>query len=159
MTDKQRKGYGGKYLRVDLSSGRIESEQLDEETHRDYVGGSAYGAKVLYDEVPPGTGWSDPDNRLIWTTGPLAGTGVAGAATINIMAKGPMTNLAGSTQANGFMGAYMKFSGFDGVIFQGRADRLVYLVLRDGEATIKDAQHLKGKDVADAIENIQNLIR
>jgi aldehyde:ferredoxin oxidoreductase len=155
MTDLTRIGYAGKILRVDLTSGRIWTEAPDEATLKKWIGGVGLGTKYLYDEVPPGTAWSDPENRLIWTTGPLAGTVVGGAATINIMAKGPMTNTAGSTQANGFMGAYMKFSGFDGIIFQGKSPYLVYLVLKDGTATIHDAGHLAGKDVAETEELIR----
>ena len=69
-------GYVGKILRVDLSKGSIWTEDLDEATIKKWVGGVGFGAKYLYDEVPPGVEWSDPENRLIWTTGPLAGSGV-----------------------------------------------------------------------------------
>jgi aldehyde:ferredoxin oxidoreductase len=99
-------GYVGKILRVDLSAGKTCSEDLDEATLIKWVGGVGLGAKYLYDEVPPGVEWADPENRLIWTTGPLAGSGVFGAGTFNVVTKGPMTNLAGSSQANGFLGAY-----------------------------------------------------
>ena len=123
-------GYAGKILRIDLTSGKKWSDDLDEATVKKWVGGVGLGAKYLYEEVPPGVEWSDPENRLIFTTGPLAGTDVPGSGTFNVMGKGPMTNLAGATQANGFLGAYMKFSGFDGVIFQGKSPKLVYLLLK-----------------------------
>lgn len=149
MTALNRIGYAGKMLRVDLTAGKTWSEDLDEATVRKWVGGVGLGAKYLYAEVPPGVEWDDPENRLIVTSGPLAGTVVAGAATINIMAKGPMTNLAGSSQANGFMGAYMKFCGFDGIIFQGKSPHPVFLVMKDGKAELRPAGHLAGKDVAE----------
>ena len=153
MTDVTASGYAGKILRVDLTGSKIRTEDLDEETVNKWVGGVGLGATYLYREVPPGVEWSDPQNRLIWTTGPLAGTGVAGAATINVMAKGPMTHTAGSSQANGFFGAYMKFCGFDGIVFQGKAPHLVYLLLCDGKVEIRDARHLSDKTV-NAMENI-----
>jgi len=149
MVDLTKIGYAGKILRVNLSEKKIWTEDLDETAIRKWVGGAGLGAKYLYDEVPPEVEWSDPQNRLIWTSGPLAGTGVAGAATINIMAKGPMTNLAGSSQANGFFGAYLKFCGYDGIIFQGKAPDLVYLLLQPGTVEIRDARHLKGKTVGE----------
>jgi aldehyde:ferredoxin oxidoreductase len=58
-----------------------------------------------------------------------------------------MTNLAGASQANGYFGAYLKFSGYDGIIFEGAAPNLVYLLIKDGKAEIRDARHLAGKDV------------
>lgn len=140
-------GYTGRILRIDLSEGRIWTEDLDEAILKKWVGGVGLGAKYLYDEVPTGVEWSDPDNRLIWTSGPLAGSGVFGAATFNVITKGPMTNLAGSSQANGFFGAYLKFSGFDGIIFEGRSPHLVYVLIRNGKTEIRDARHLTGKDV------------
>ena len=140
-------GYVGKILRIDLSQNRTRAEDLDEATLKKWVGGVGLGAKYLYEEVLPGVAWPDSRNKLIWTTGPLAGSGVYGAATFNVSAKGPITNLAGSSQAIGYFGAYMKFSGFDGLIFEGAAADLVYLVIKDGKAEIKDARHLAGKDV------------
>jgi aldehyde:ferredoxin oxidoreductase len=140
-------GYMGKILRVDLSQKRIWEESLDEKVLRKWVGGVGLGAKYLYDEVPPRVQWSDPENRLIWTTGPLAGSGVMGAATFNVTSKGPMTNLGSASQANGFFGAYLKFSGYDGIIFEGRSPNLVYLSIKEGKAEIRDAGFLAGKDV------------
>lgn len=140
-------GYVGKILRVDLGKGETSVEELDRSFIEKWVGGVGFGAKYLYDEVPAGVEWSDPDNRMVWTSGPLAGSGVSGAGTFNVTAKGPMTNLAGSSQANGYFGAYMKFSGFDGIIFQGNASDLSYLWIKDGKAEIRDARYLAGKDV------------
>ena len=147
MTSLKVDGYAGKVLRVELAGGKISSEDLDLGILEKWVGGVGLGAKVLYDEVPPDVQWSDPHNRLIWATGPLAGTGVSGAATFSVVTKGPMTNLAGASQANGYFGAYLKFSGFDGIIFQGSSPQLVYLRVKDGKAEIRDARHLAGKDV------------
>jgi len=139
-------GYAGKILRVDLTSERITEEVLDEPALRKWVGGVGFGAKYLYEEVPAGVEWDDPENRLIIASGPLGGTQMGGSGTICINTKGCLTNGATSTQANGFMGAYMKFSGYDAVIFQGIAKRWVYLYMHDGTAELRDAQYLLGKD-------------
>ena len=145
-------GYAGKILRVDLSKGKTWSEDLSADLLWKWVGGVGLGAKFLYQEIPPGLEWSDPRNRLIWTSGPLAGSGVFGAGSFNLMTKSPMTHMAGSCQANGFFGAYLKFSGFDGIVFEGISPTPVYLVVRDGKAEIRDARDLSGKDVQ-SVEN------
>ena len=67
-----------------------------------------------------------------------------------------MTNLAGSSQANGFFGAYLKFSGYDGIIFSGKSPKLVYVVIKDGKATIHDARHLAGKDIHETERQIRS---
>ncbi|MFH1560838.1 MAG: aldehyde ferredoxin oxidoreductase C-terminal domain-containing protein [Chloroflexota bacterium] len=139
-------GYAGKILRIDLTNERMDEEVLDEATLRKWVGGVGLGAKYLYEEVPPTVQWDDPENRLIMATGPLGGTRTGGSGTFSISTKGCLTNGATSTQANGFMGAFMKFSGYDALIFQGAAKRWLYLYLHDGVAELRDAQHLMGKD-------------
>jgi len=148
-------GYAGKVLRVNLTDEHISEEVLDEATLRKWVGGVGFGARYLYDEVPPGVEWNDPENRLIVASGPLGGTKVGGSGTISISAKGCLTNGATSTQANGFMGAYMKFSGYDAVVFHGMAKRWVYLYMHDGKAELRDARQLIGKNTWETEDEIK----
>lgn len=147
-------GYAGRILRVDLSGRNFSDLQPDEATWRKYVGGTALGARLLYDTVPPGVAWDDPGNRVVLMTGPLAGTSVAGGGTFSVVFKGPMTNLAGATQANGFLGAYLKFSGFDGLILEGASPDWVYLYVHDGVAELRSAEYLLGKNTLETEEAV-----
>jgi len=140
-------GYAGKLLRVDLTSEQITDEKLDEETARKYIGGTGIGAKYLYDEVPAGVEWSDEGNRIIMASGPLGGTTVGGSGTFSAVTKGPLTNGAVAVQANGFLGAFLRFCGYDGIIIQGSAKKWVYLHIQDGVAELRDAAHLVGKTI------------
>ena len=109
MTTNHENKYEMRILRVDLGNGQIHEERIKPEGARKYVGGTGLGAKFLYEEVPPGVEWSDPKNRMMICTGPLAGTKVAGSGTFSVVSKGPMTNLAGTSQANGFFGAFLRY--------------------------------------------------
>jgi aldehyde:ferredoxin oxidoreductase len=150
-------GYVGKMLRVDLTTGSIREIALDAGLLRKYVGGVGLGARFLYDEVPPGVEWDSPENRIIFATGPLAGTIVPGGGTFCVVSKGPMTNLAGSSQANGYFGAFLKFSGYDGIVIHGQAQNLSYLHIRgDGNAELRDASHLSMKDTFETEKIIMN---
>jgi len=140
------KGYAGKYLRVKLSDGSLVDEMFDEATLRRHLGGTGMGAKVLYDEVPREIEFSDPRNVAVIASGPLGGTAVGGSGTISVVTKGALTGGATSVQANGLFGAYMKFSGYDGVILTGAAEEWRYLVLRDGGAELRDASRFHGLD-------------
>jgi aldehyde:ferredoxin oxidoreductase len=148
-------GYAGKMLRVDLSEGKIWNWVPDEETLRMYLGGTGMGAKILYDEVPPDADWSDPVNRMTIASGPLGGTSVGGSGTVSIVTKGALTGGSTSVQANGLMGAYMKFSGYDGVVLQGASEDWKYLVLRDGRAELKDARKLLGLDTYETYDTLK----
>ena len=71
---------------------------------------------------------------------------MGGSGTISIVTKGALTGGATSVQANGLFGAYMKFSGYDGIVVQGATKDWQYLVLRDGSAELKDADKILGLD-------------
>jgi len=149
-TEDQR-SYTTRILRVDLSREQIDVEEVSSEVERKYVGGTGLGAKFLYEEVPPGVEWSDPNNRIMFFTGPLAGTKVAGSGTFSVVSKGPMTNMAGASQANGFFGAFLRFSGFHGIVIQGAAKKWTRLHIHDGKAELIDAEHLAGRDTWDTL--------
>jgi aldehyde:ferredoxin oxidoreductase len=116
-------GYAGKMLRVNMSKETVSEEQLHPDFIRQYIGGAGFGARYLYEENPDDIEWSDPENRMILTNGPLSGTAVRGSGTMCVTSKGPMTNLAVSTQSNGYWGAFLKSCGYDGIVIQGCADR------------------------------------
>jgi aldehyde:ferredoxin oxidoreductase len=139
-------GYAGKILRVDLTAERIWTQALSPEDYRAYVGGVGIGAKILYEEVPADVHWDHPENRLVLATGPLAGLPVWGTGGLTVVTRGALTNGATSTQANGFFGANLKFSGYDAIVFQGQASRWVYLYIHDDLVELRDASHLLGKD-------------
>ena len=139
-------GCHGRVLRVNLSESSISEEELPGSTVRSFLGGGGVATKYLYDEVSPGVEWSDDDNRFYIGTGPLGGTRIGGSGTICVVTKGPMTNGMASTQANGYFGAFLKFTGFDAIILQGVAPDWSYLYIHDGKVEIKDAGHLLGMD-------------
>lgn len=139
-------GYISRILRVDLEREQITEECLSEDIVRAYLGGTGLGAKILYEEVPPGVEWNSPENRLILAGGPMNGSRVAGSGSFSVVTKGPLTNGAACSQANGYFGAYLKFAGFDAIVIHGSAKRWLYLYIHDGTAELRDASHLQGKD-------------
>ena len=147
--------YNLKMLRVDLGRNHVQTEEIDADMTRLTIGGTGIEARILYEEVLPGIEWSDPENRLIWFTGPLAGTSVAGGGTVSIATKGPMTNMAGISQANGFFGAFLRKSGLHGMVIQGAAKEWSRIHIHDGTAEILDARDLKGLSNAQTEEAIR----
>jgi aldehyde:ferredoxin oxidoreductase len=149
-------GYAGKYLRVDLTSEQLSTIVFDEATLRKYLGGTGIGTKILYDEVPPQSEWSDPVNRLIIATGPLGGTIMPGSGTISLVTKGALTNGATSVQANGCFGAFLKFAGYDGIIVQGVAKRWLYLYIADHQVELRNSNHLLGNDTYETYDMLRD---
>ncbi len=148
-------GYAGQYLRVDLTTGEIVSQPFDEDTRRRCIGGTGLGAKLLYAEVSPGVAWDDPGNVFCLASGPLGATRVGGSGTFSVVTKGPLTGGATATQANGFLGAFLRLSGFDGIVLHGAGEEWRYLYVHDGVAELRNAEHLRGKDTWDTEDAIR----
>ncbi len=142
LTENAIPGYAGKFLRIDLSNEKITDSIFDNDTLRKYIGGHGIGAKILYDEVSPSIHWSDPSNRIVLASGPLGGTSFPATGTFCVVTKGALTNGCTACQANGLFGAYIRLSGYDGLIIQGAARRWMYLDIKEDEVELKDASHL-----------------
>jgi len=138
-------GYAGNILRVDLSSGRITRESTLDYT--DFLGGRGIAAKIYWDEVPPEAGALDPENRLIFATGPLAGIPVLGGSRWVVCGKSPFPIPEQFCYSNlgGRWGAELKFAGYDAVVVHGKAERPVYLLVDGDTADLRDASALWGK--------------
>ncbi len=147
-------GYHGKILHVNLTAGEIDVEEPGELFYRKYVGGSSMGAYYLLRHTPPGADPLGPQNTLSLMVSAITGAPISGQSRVAATAKSPLSGLVGESAAGGFWPADLKFAGFDGIVFHGRAERPVYLWVHDGEAELRDAAHLWGQftaDVEDAI--------
>ncbi|MFC1898757.1 aldehyde ferredoxin oxidoreductase family protein [Chloroflexota bacterium] len=146
MAEQLPGGYAGKILRADLSKNTTSVEELDEKLCRKYLGGAGFIAHYLYKELKPGVDPLGPDNKLIFALGPMTGVMLAGNDRSCIGAKSPLSNGIIKSESGGWWAAELKHAGFDGIIVDGKADKPVYLWVHDGEAEIKDASHLWGKE-------------
>lgn len=146
--------YAGKLLIVDLSSGKISTEPLNEKYAAQYIGGAGLGARYLYDMIDANTDPLSPENPLIFMTGPLDATPAPSCGRFVVVARSPQTGLYGEANAGNFFGPDLKLAGYDGIILRGKASTPVYLLIRDGKVELHDAKHLLGKttfDTGDAI--------
>ncbi len=140
-------GFTGKILRVDLTKGNVQIEDTNMQWARDYIGGQGLATRYFVDEIDPKVDPFSPDNILIMAPGPLTGTSAPTAARYMAITKSPLTGTITRSNSGGFFGAKLKHSGFDMVIFKGKAEHPVYLFVHDGKAELRDASHLWGKDV------------
>ncbi|MGE5580861.1 MAG: aldehyde ferredoxin oxidoreductase family protein [Bacillota bacterium] len=148
-------GYQGKILRVDLTDKRIWVEEKGEDFYRTYWGGRGIIAYYLLNEVPVGADPLGPENLLVFAAGPMTGLPLAGSGRNSVGGKSPLTGGYGDAEGGGFFGAEMKRAGFDAIVVRGKADKPVYLYIRDGEAEIRDASHLWGKTTGE----VEDLIK
>jgi aldehyde:ferredoxin oxidoreductase len=149
-------GCHGKILRVNLSSGLISEEMVPESIHKKYLGGAGLATKYLWDEVPEGADPLGPENRLIFMAGSLTGVVAPSTGRFSVVAKSPQTGIWGQANSGGRWGVEFKRCGYDGIIFEGKAEKPVYLLIEDNKAELKDAGELWGLNVSETTTKIRD---
>jgi len=149
-------GWQGKVLRVDLTAGTAESEPLNMAWAADYLGQRGLASKYLYEEMDPKADALDPENRLIFATGPLTATLAPTGGRYSVVTKGALTNAIAASNSGGYFGAEIKFAGFDMIVVHGKSAHPVYLLIRNGEAQLLDARDfIWGKTVWETEDGIR----
>lgn len=138
----------GKILRVDLTNLAAKEEPLNMEWAEDYIGQRGLGTRYLMEEIDPAVDPESPDNKLIFATGPLTGTGASTGGRWSVITKGALTGAIACSNSGGQFGGELKLAGWDMIIFEGRAPRPVYLYINNDNVQILDADgFLWGKTV------------
>ena len=140
-------GWMGKVLRINLTDKSVKEEPIDADVWKKFLGGRGFGAWILYHEVDNKIGALDPQNVLIFATGPLTGTTAATPGRFSVTTKSPLTGTVVDANSGGKWGVYFKKCGYDALIVTGKSATPVYVTIFDDQIEIKNAAHLWGKDV------------
>jgi len=141
------KGYMGKVLLVDLESGSITIEEIPDSVYETYLAGEGLAAYLLYKWIPAGADPLGPENVLGMVPGLLTGTGSLFTGRWSAVCKSPLTGGAfGFANCGGNFAPKIKRCGYDGIFFRGISPKPVYLYVDNGNAKLRDASHLWGKD-------------
>ena len=147
MTPLSNYGYMGKILHVNLTTGKIWTEDLSFDLVKEFLGGRGFGIKYVYENVSAGTDPFSPNNIIVISSGPLGGTLAPSSNRYSIITKSPLTGGIGYSNSGGHFGPEMKYAGYDAIIIHGRANKPVYLKIFNDDVSINDASALWGKDV------------
>ncbi len=140
-------GWHRKVLRVNLTKGTCVEEPLNMDWADAYLGQRGLASKYLCEEIDPKVDPLSPDNKLIFATGPLTGTGASTGGRYSVITKGPLTGCIACSNSGGYWGAELKFAGWDMVIVEGKSKKPVYLFIENDKAELLPAKELWGKTV------------
>ena len=139
--------WAGKLLRVNLTTGEISTETLNEQWKNDYLGSRGLASKYLVEEIDASCEPLSAENKMIMATGPLTGTMAATGGRYVVVTKGPLTNCIACSNSGGFIGAEMKSAGWDMIIFEGKSPTPVYLYVENEQAQLLPADDIWGTSV------------
>ncbi|MFW9802132.1 MAG: aldehyde ferredoxin oxidoreductase family protein [Candidatus Thorarchaeota archaeon] len=148
-------GYSGRILRVLLNEGEFKSDPLPTEWIRDYIGGDGFAAKLLYQEVPGRIDALSPKNKLLIATGPITGTLWPMSGRTVFVSKAALTGIWGESHVGGFLGAELKYAGYDMLVVEGVAEKPVYILIEDDDLQIIDASDFWGMTTNDVTAAIK----
>ena len=143
-------GYANHVARIDLSSGSVEYEGINEEDARLYIGARGLGVKYVYDN-DPATDPSSPDNLLGLVNGPLTGTEATMSGRLAFVTKSPLTGTVIDSHMGGWSAARLRWAGFDAVLFTGKSEEPVYAYVENGVVELRPAGDLWGKGVHETL--------
>ncbi len=149
----------GDLLRIDLTTGTTREEDIPEERLRTLLGGKGIGARMLLEEVGPEVDPLGPENKLIFTTGPLSGTQMPGSNRYGVFFLSPLTGGYGEAYAGGNLAPQFAGTGYKVVVLEGRSPTPVFVEVAEGRAALHPAADLWGADTYAAEEAHQGARR
>lgn len=147
-------GYANRIAHVDLTAGSVEYKGIPQEWALKYIGGRGLGVKYMLENGPDVEPLS-PDNLLCFMNGPLTGTAANMSGRMAIVTKSPLTGTVTDSHQGGWSAARLRWAGFDGLLFKGKADKPVYAYVEDGKVELRDASAVWGKGIHATIDHFK----
>ncbi|MDR0315093.1 MAG: hypothetical protein LBH71_03995 [Oscillospiraceae bacterium] len=148
------KGYVGKILTIDLTSGESKYISIKDELYEQILSGAGLGAWWCYRNIPAGTDPMGPENILGITSGMLTNTGSCVMGRWMVVGKSPSTGGWGEANCGGTFAPGIKACGVDAIFISGKAEKPCYIYLDNKGPQIKDASHLWGLDASEAEDKL-----
>ncbi|MBI5565326.1 MAG: aldehyde ferredoxin oxidoreductase, partial [Chloroflexi bacterium] len=147
-------GYANHLGRIDLTAGQVAYEPINEEWALKYIGARGLGVRYVFENGPTVDPLS-PDNLLCFMNGPLTGSEANMSGRLAIVTKSPLTGTVTDSHQGGWSGARLRWAGFDGLLFKGKASQPTYAYVHDGIVELLDATEVWGKGVHDTVKHFQ----
>jgi aldehyde:ferredoxin oxidoreductase len=127
------RGYAGRTLYINLGDNSIQEKPVTQQMKDLFTGGRGFALKLLWDAVSPQTKWNDPENELVIANGPICGiTAYPGSGKATVVTLSPLTENVIDSNVGGYFAPFLKFSGFDALEIQGKAEEDVIIFI-DGD--------------------------
>ena len=158
--NKVEKGYARQSLYVNVGTGEIKTKEVTQFMIDKFVGGKGFDLWYLWNAVTPETKWDSPENEIVISSGPVGGiTQYPGAGKSLVTAITPIFNTPFDSNAGGYFGPLLKFSGFDALELQGKAAKNVIVIIDgdNGRVTLEEDwcdevdSHLLGEEITEVL--------
>ena len=142
------KGYANRTLYVDLSKNEIIIKSVTDEMKDKFIGGKGFDLWLMWNSLPKDkiVKWNDPENEICISSGPLGGSiFYPGSGKSIVTTISPLTGIIIDSNVGGYFGPYLKFSGFDAIEIQGKAEKEVIIFI-DGINHVVQIESVEDED-------------
>ncbi|MFX1394267.1 MAG: aldehyde ferredoxin oxidoreductase family protein [Promethearchaeota archaeon] len=146
------RGYTNRTLYINLTTKEIKIKPVTNEMKEKFIGGRGFDLWLMWNSLPKDrrVKWDDPENEICWATGPLgASTFYPGGGKSIVTTISPLTGIIIDSNVGGHFGSYLKFSGFDALEIQGKANDDVIIFINGQEHIIQIETVEESDDLSD----------
>jgi len=143
-------GYMGKILHINLTDRTVEERIIEESTYKRYLSGTGLGAYYLFNHMAENVDPLGPENMIGFMSGLLTGTGSVMTGRWSVVTKSPLTQGWGDANCGGNLSIEIKKCGYDGIFFQGRSQKPIYVHIADEKVRFIDGGDIWGKDAIES---------
>ncbi|SIR62888.1 aldehyde:ferredoxin oxidoreductase [Haladaptatus litoreus] len=145
----------GPLLSIDLDAQTTEVEEIDDVLAA-FIGGRGVATRLISDRVPFDADPLGPENRLVFTTGPMQVSNMSFTGRMNATAVSPLTDGLLSSNAGGFMSRNFADTGYSAIEFAGVSDDLIIVHVTDEGVEFEVVPDLEGATVSETCTYIND---
>ncbi|UIP01421.1 aldehyde ferredoxin oxidoreductase (plasmid) [Halobaculum sp. CBA1158] len=146
----------GPLLSIDLGDRDVSETDITGIQER-YVGGRGVGTRLAHERIPFDADPLGPENRAVFTTGPMQASQMSFTGRTNCTAVSPLTDGLLSSNAGGFMSRHLAATGYGAVELAGESDELVVVHVRDDVDELDSSARPTKSDVGVEFEAVPEL--
>ncbi|SFL40919.1 aldehyde:ferredoxin oxidoreductase [Desulfomicrobium norvegicum] len=139
-------GFYNRGLRINLSTGRHDVFDIDDSLLARTLGGKGLATHFLLEEGCGGRDPLDPDNLIIFATGPVTGSSVWGSSRYGVFTKSPQTGFYSESYSGGHAPEFMDAAGYDIIIIKGASETPIWIEISDRDVRSHSANDLWGME-------------
>ncbi|WP_227764413.1 aldehyde ferredoxin oxidoreductase family protein [Zhaonella formicivorans] len=153
------KGLAGDLVLVNLTTREITRKPCPEEILQSYLGGRGLADYILLKYLDPAVEPLAPENILVLSTGLLSGTRMITTSRLHLTARSPLTGFIGTSNGGGHFAAELKACGILALIITGKAQKPVFINIKDDVISIEDAVSLWGLKTQEARQKLKEIVQ
>lgn len=134
----------GDLVYINLTTNKIERKPCDEKIIKKFLGGRGLATYMLLNHLNKNTEVFDPENTIIFANGVFTGTQMICSSRLHVCTRSPLSGYIATSNGGGDSANELKMCNIMALIVTGKAEKPVYINIKDEKITIQEANDIWG---------------